>query len=277
MKPLRLVLPTILLLLPASRIWSLDAFYGVNVCNDGQLVVEVARAVKYHGDWEIGGWTRISPGQCELAYWGPFERMEFWGGSHAHLAFAFTDSTGVWGAAEVKVEPHWWSDALSPSDVSICVRKQNFQYSLKGGDPAAACSRDPRNSFLIPASINWSPGIGQRLDFHVARGSKDRAIQLGPQLSTGEHAPAAPPTPSVADQLENVFRRLHGAAASLERRYRRPRCPEVRWNRTVQLGGVHASGNRAKRVVGRSANCKDNCTQECHSPVHLVACLRCRQ
>src|SRR6266567_3288794 len=90
-----------LLLLPASRVWAHD-FYSTFVCNDGQIDVAAATAVLYRRGWEVAGWTRIAPARCAKVYAGDYEDSSLWGASEIHIAFAFTDSTGVWGAGNVK-------------------------------------------------------------------------------------------------------------------------------------------------------------------------------
>jgi uncharacterized membrane protein len=91
---LRMISVVILLLLPASHAWA-DGFYSAFVCNDGQIAVDAATAVLYHRGWEVAGWTRIAPARCEKVYAGDHENSSLWGASEIHIAFAFTDSTGV--------------------------------------------------------------------------------------------------------------------------------------------------------------------------------------
>jgi hypothetical protein len=108
-----------------------------------------------------------------------------------HLAFAFTDSTGVWGAARVRPP-----SGMAASHVQLCVGKESFQYRIDDrNEPKVDCPNRRLNlSVLIPASIDWEPskgkpyqelgGYGEPMRFTVALSSADRAIPLGPRGPT---------------------------------------------------------------------------------------------
>ena len=113
MKHTRIALLTTLLLLPAARpsaqerdILGQRELYHAEVCNEGRIAVDVAVAYKDFGFadefWIIEYWYRAEPGKCSrfLHFYAP----QGWGNFQSfplYLAFAFTDSTGVWGAAKV--------------------------------------------------------------------------------------------------------------------------------------------------------------------------------
>src|SRR5262249_9376594 len=98
-----------------------------------------------------------------------------------HLAFAFTDSTGVWGAA--KVAP---PRGVAASHERLCISRANYEYKVEGKSPLANCAKN----LQIPASIDWEPTQGAiwypttnsyepPKTFTVSIGANDRAIPLG--------------------------------------------------------------------------------------------------
>lgn len=224
MKQLRLLLLTTLLLLPATRLWAADWVYQAELCNRGGITVDVAtaRGGEFRSTglftetevWVIERWIHVRPGQCEeiFSYWYP---AVYTGNRRpVHLAFAFTDSTGVWGATRVKP----FADC-APSRLQLCVAKNDYKYQVDTDDPAAICKRDPK-AFLIPASIECESalisldplGYGTPRKFSVALGPSDRAIPLGPQASARGPAPApaaaAATNPGTADDLIKALRKL---------------------------------------------------------------------
>lgn len=103
-----------------------------------------------------------------------------------YLAFAFTDSTGVWGAA--KVNP---PRGVAASRLHLCVGRKNYEYRVNGKNPEAKCPK----GLPIPVSMVWEPTQGVYPNaysrqypppkrFTVALGPNDRAIPAGPQAST---------------------------------------------------------------------------------------------
>lgn len=136
MNRLRILLLTTLILLPASRLPGqaygrpqTDVYIRPVVCNDGAIPVSVARAYMsmWFGrqPWVIQGWYVVKPGTCENI--GPDSNPEmhysttkniFGVGDDAVslLAFAFTDSKGVFGAAKVPV-----GGAYEASNQQFCV------------------------------------------------------------------------------------------------------------------------------------------------------------
>ncbi|MGH8322187.1 MAG: hypothetical protein ACRETD_00075, partial [Steroidobacteraceae bacterium] len=165
----------------------------------GQITVDVATASKDFGFaseyWVIDRWFEVLPRDCKVVFSHSYSKQSWlhFRSYPLHLAFAFTDSTGVWGAA--KVAP---PSGTAASHLRLCVRKDNWKYRVDGADPATACEREPK-SFLIPASIDWEPTEGTQVcnyyssrdcqsiapEFTVALGPNDRAIALGPQASPG--------------------------------------------------------------------------------------------
>jgi hypothetical protein len=169
------------------------------VCNDGSIAVYVVWAYMdeeyiLKGDlWEIQGWDGVAPGKCQVIgevkrYYAvnPFHK------AHAQtlLAFAFSDSTGRWGAARIADNT---DGIFKPSNEQICVTQDKFAryHSVSQGGPAADCAVS--GYFLIPASLEYTAEThygyygGQmaysnpRDYLHVKLGPSDRAISLGPQ------------------------------------------------------------------------------------------------
>jgi hypothetical protein len=206
MKPSQTLLLAFLLL-SASHASAQDysETYTARVCNEGQITVDVATASKdfypiLPGEyWVIERWFHVRPGECKQVFYhqygsqGVLRTRSF----PLHLAFAFTDSTGVWGAARVKPP-----SSAAPSHLQLCVTKNDVKYREEDVNPATACKNDPRG-FLIPASIDYEPTSGDQYDrfngewlgpkFAVALGPNDRAIPLGPQASPSG-APQGPGT-----------------------------------------------------------------------------------
>ena len=197
MKPIRIALLTTLLLLPAARVWAqaYDAagareLYHAEVCNEGRITADVAVAYKDFGFtdefWMITYWYRVEPGKCKLVFqhfYAPQSMFNFQS-FPLYLAFAFTDSTGVWGAA--KVNP---ARDTAASRLHLCVGRKNYEYRVNGKNPQAKCPK----GLLIPAAIVWEPtrgvyarefgGYPPPKRFTVVLGPNDRAIALGPQAS----------------------------------------------------------------------------------------------
>ena len=198
MKHIRIALLTTLLLLPASHLGARE-WYSAEVCNQGQLSVDVAVAYTDFGlideYWVLDGWYVVLPGKCRTVFAHQYEdnRREY-RSFPVHLAFAFTDSTGVWGAANVKPPRN-----VAASRLQLCVtnNRYNFEYRVEAKDPATACKRQGQPNFsLIPASIDHEPKhpdshfspVERRpgLSAIVALGPNDRAIPFGPQASSAQ-------------------------------------------------------------------------------------------
>ena len=200
MKRIQIALLTTLLLLPASSLWAQPDLerYSAEVCNKGQITVDVAVAYKAFGFsdeyWVIDGWKEVRKGKCETVFAHSYVRQDRnWVGFRSfpvHLAFAFIDSTGVYGAAKVNPPRN-----VARSRLQLCVAKKSFEYRVDAKDPATACKGQP-GAFLIPASIDFEPTAGDYVDHYggrhgpsmsvtVALGPNDRASPLGPQASTG--------------------------------------------------------------------------------------------
>ena len=202
MKHLRTLLLSPVLLLASSHLRAYET-YSAQVCNKGQLSVDVAVAYRAFGFndefWVIDGWYEVPQGKCKTVLSHQYaEQSRNWLGFRSfpvHLAFAFTDSTGVWGAANVKPPRD-----VAASRLQLCVTRKNFEYRVDVKDPATAC-RGQSNAFLIGASIDHEPTAGDYfnhaagmdypgISVTVALGPNDRAIPLGPQASTGGAAKA---------------------------------------------------------------------------------------
>ena len=223
MKNIGIVLLSTLLLLPAARVLAqaYDAagpreLYHAEVCNEGRITVEVAVAYKDFGFsdefWMIDYWYRAEPGKCKLVFshfYAPNNLFSFQS-FPLYLAFAFTDSTGVWGAA--KVNP---ARDTAASRLHLCVGRKNYEYRVNGKNPEAKCpqAKIPQ-SLPIPAAMVWEPtrgvyarefgGYPPPKRFTVALGQNDRAIALGPQAS---------PTPALqGPDTSEAFRKLLSSA-----------------------------------------------------------------
>jgi hypothetical protein len=216
---IRIALLTTLLLLPAARLWAAPQYdyagqpnelYHAEVCNQGRLRVLVAVAYKdfdFDEFWVIDYWYRVDPGKCKLVFsqfYAPNNLFKF-ESFPLHLAFAFTDSTGVYGAA--KVPP---PRGVAASRFHLCVGTENATYRVNGKDPRGKC---PKTSTLIPASIVWEPTQGLYPNFYsgqygppkrftVALGPNDRAIPVGPQASPG----TTPQGPGVLREMTAIYR-----------------------------------------------------------------------
>jgi hypothetical protein len=200
MKRILIALLTTLLLLPASRLWAQPdlELYSAEVCNKGQITVDVGVAYKDFGFsdefWVIDGWYDVPKGRCKTVFAHSYVKQDRnWLGFRSfpvHLAFAFTDSTGVWGAAKVNPSP-----GVARSRLQLCVTRKNFEYRVNAKDPATAC-KGKANAMLIAASIAFEPTAGDYYDYvgrkygppsmsaTVALTANDRAIPLGPQVSS---------------------------------------------------------------------------------------------
>lgn len=196
MKRLRLALLPTLLLLTAAHVPQHDyagqpnELYHAEVCNQGRIAVDVAVAYRDFGFndefWIIDYWYRVDSGKCKLVYshfYAPDGLQSF----PLHLAFAFTDSTGVWGAA--KVQP---PTGIASSRLKLCVERGNNKYRVDTKDPGVKCPK----GILLPASIDWEPTRGVYPNaysrqyppprrFTVALGPNDRAIPLSTPVPQG--------------------------------------------------------------------------------------------
>src|ERR1700674_1319832 len=229
-KQLRFFLLTALMLMQASRLPGQppslrSGQYGLPVvCNDGTISVNVARAFRNFRDmgfgsdqWVIEGWYNVDPGKCTKI--GEREHYKA-GGSFGEdsvtlLAFAFWDSTGVWGGIKIQDRDPGLFYPIYPSNQQLCVQRgAAFRYtrdSPKQIDLARECDRAPAGYLLIPASLmykgstcafapNCGPDSAARL--HVKLGPSDRAISVGPQSSSGGAAPG----PGTSQDLQAILR-----------------------------------------------------------------------
>jgi hypothetical protein len=200
MKLLRTACLVTLALLAVTRAWAqaYDAagpreLYHAEVCNAGQISVDVAVAYKDFGFtdefWIIDYWYQVAPGKCNLVYshfYAPNNLFSFQS-FPLYLAFTFTDSTGVRGAA--KINP---PRDTAASRVNLCASIESYKYRVNGKTPEAPrCPKGP-----TPVSFVWEPTRGVYPNaysreypppkrFTVALGPNDRAIPIGPHSSIG--------------------------------------------------------------------------------------------
>jgi len=163
----------------------------IEVCNDGKIGLDVARAYRhpdyFSGDeWEVTGWFHVDPGKCEAignaqsyATGGVFLKDPV-----TLLAFGFRDSTGTSGS--IRFSPG--TKNYYPTNQQFCVETEGFLYRAKGSNPPRDCTGA---QFLIPASYEftgplfpWSRGYGfANNELHVSISPNDRAIPFGKQAS----------------------------------------------------------------------------------------------
>jgi hypothetical protein len=227
--PIRIALLTTLLLQPAARVWAAPQYdyagqpnelYHAEVCNQGQIKVLVAVAYKDFGFtdefWMIDYWYRVDPGKCKLVFsqfYAPNNLFSFQS-FPLHLAFVFTDSTGVTGA--VKVRP---PRGVAASRFNLCLGAENYKYRVNGKTPETKCKAG-----LVPASIDWEPTQGVYPNsysrqypppkrFTVALGPNDRAIPV-----VGWHASPGATAAGPGDKMD-----LHAVLKDLMRGADAPR------------------------------------------------------
>lgn len=208
MQSYRILFLTASLLLPASS-WGQDVYgyqdYTVKICNRGRLAVDVATGFQDSSLlsqwWVIDRWYHVSPGNCNVVSSrhlsipdGLLGRSRF-AEDHLHLAFAFTDSTGVWGAGIVNPNEtnarignqYIEKKDLKPSNRRFCIHPGDSKYRVDGQDPSAGCGG--AETFLVPASIDYAAtpdyvfgaltNESYPTTFDVGFGPQDRAIPMG--------------------------------------------------------------------------------------------------
>jgi len=236
MKPIWFVVLVTLLLLPASRLWAQPdlELYSAEVCNEGQITVDVAVAYKDFGFsnefWVIDGWYDVPKGKCKTVFAHSYVKQDRnWLGFRSfpvHLAFAFTDSTGVWGAAKVNPSP-----GIARSRLQLCVTRKSFEYRVDAKDPATAC-KGKTNALLIAASIDFEPTAGDYYDYvgrtygrpsmsaTVALTANDRAIPLGLQASSSVAAQGPGTSGEFVELLRVAVNALSASEQTLKPGYR---------------------------------------------------------
>jgi uncharacterized membrane protein len=132
----------VLILLPASlaRAQGIDIPVShVIVCNDGKIDFKIVTGAKISGffsgyTWKIEGWFKVPAGECGIVFNQNYR-------PRVYLAFAFTDSTGVWGWAKVK--PVSYSSGWKLTDMKLCAElgEAGFTFTFPEGDqiPATQC------------------------------------------------------------------------------------------------------------------------------------------
>jgi hypothetical protein len=172
----------------------------VVACNHGTITFSVAQAYLYSKpfsgyQWQFEGWYNVDPGKCtdigspkDYHNGGLFSGK----GSITLLAFAFYDSTGMWGVARLS-DPG--NVVFHPSNQQFCVKNDFFRYNRDspGGDLPRGCDGAQTGYQMIPASFEYTGPVFssrdgaffQKNDFFVTLSPSDRAIPLGKQTSSG--------------------------------------------------------------------------------------------
>ena len=154
MKNIGIVLLSTWLLLPAARVWAqaYDAagpreLYHAEVCNRAgsrwmwRSPIRTSASTTSFGS--IDYWYQVDPGKCKLVYshfYAPNNLFSFQS-FPLYLAFAFTDSTGVWGAA--KVNP---ARDTAASRLHLCVGRKNYEYRVNGKNPGGKVPKGPSDT-----------------------------------------------------------------------------------------------------------------------------------
>lgn len=231
------------------------------VCNDGQIPVSIARAFKdmqaFTKDWTVQGWYTVSPGQCSAI--GPEHTytvagIGLWSDedySVTLLAFAFTDSTGAWGAARARATDEGGEHyGFKPSNQQLCVQNGAFVYArnTSKGEPAKACD-GLAGYYRIPASLAFYGQSDQplfadplRAPAHVSLGPTDRAIPLGTQgpSQASSNTTAKPQEDSVGMQLLKAL-----AKAAAEERQKQDQAAAAEGERQAQAAAAQRQADLA--------------------------------
>lgn len=153
-----------------------------NLCNKGKIEVRYATAIRsgnflFGYSWDLVGWYPILPGKCDDAYHGSDKDPD----EPIYVAIAFTDSTGVWGAATFP---------KPDIDTKLCVAEDSFKYHLNGNINLpcksgyfpfkAALYLEPAEWQCpkMPGQPMYCSGGGYSFDFEVDDDS--RAVAAGP-------------------------------------------------------------------------------------------------
>ena len=94
--------------------------------------------------WIIDYWHRVEPGKCKLVFsqfYAPNNLFSFQS-FPLHLAFAFTDSTGVYGRGQDSAR----RSGVAASRFHLCVGGENYKYRVNGKDPEAQMSEGRSDS-----------------------------------------------------------------------------------------------------------------------------------
>jgi hypothetical protein len=194
-------------LLPASMAHAQDdAFYDIHACNTGKRTFNVAvverEVAEWQGykDWKVDGWYTVEPvdtsGKKSCLNWHKQTWESDWTVSRpgVYLVIAFFDSTGVWGQANFNLKgtklEEWTTDQ------EICVKHDNFAYTLPPGKISANCKEgykpmrasfffDPAPGGMIPEKmegIAWYPRTPYEFDIELD--NDIRAVSFGESPST---------------------------------------------------------------------------------------------
>ena len=155
-----------------------------NLCNKGKVEVKFATALRsgssfFGYSWHLDGWYAIPPGKCEDAY---LHKSDSDPDEPIYVALAFTDSTGVWGAATFD---------KPKVDTKLCVGMDSFEYPLNGNINLPCKSGYfpfPAALYLEPVAWGCSdkyPGQpincwGRYYKFEFELDNDSRAIAAGP-------------------------------------------------------------------------------------------------
>jgi hypothetical protein len=159
----------LVLLLATAAITRANGYeiYGLTLCNSGELKFDVAVAAKVPGGWlssdkwSVYGWIPIEPKECKQVYhdqtWGLVRDLA------VHVAVVFTDSTGVWGDAQLQIKDK------DRSSYQFCGTKDYFEY--KHETPYSCVG----GQFMIPAAVDF---ISPQYVTDVWGGIEDHSLRI---------------------------------------------------------------------------------------------------
>lgn len=186
------------------------------ICNKGKIEARYATALRQGGflsgySWDVNGWYPIAPGECVDAYQQSSKRT----GEPIYVAIAFTDSTGVWGAATFQGED---------VDTKLCLRNDIVGYHLQGDIDQPCRSgfyKFPAALYLEPQDRGCLDSIGVNClapytyNFKFALDANSRAIAVnqgsGSAPASGNSATSSS-GPSVGTALAVLGALVVGAA-----------------------------------------------------------------
>jgi hypothetical protein len=221
----RWALVSLLALLGSGRVKA--TFY--NLCNKGTVEARYATAVRqgsflFGYSWDLDGWYVIPPGECDDAYHHSNNARD----EPIYVAIAFTDSTGVWGAAMFQ-----GVDTFAPAgkvavidNTTLCLKNDIFKYHLNG-NLSLPCKTGyfpfPAALYLEPLDRGCADEIGSlcfaetyNFDFELNANSRAIAVNKGsgsaPASSNSASPSSASSGPSMGTALGVLGALVAGAA-----------------------------------------------------------------
>jgi uncharacterized membrane protein len=209
----------------------------LDVCNKGQVQIQYATAERQGSfltgyKWVVSGWSTINAGECDNVYHSASDYN-----GNIYVAFAFTDSTGTWGAADLDLTHDHGEVLRSSEGQHICVALNSFQYTVPAQGLGGSCAK---GYFPFLTSVFLEPGqpsdcgtiygFCANYDFNVQVTTRSRAIQAGPatQKNPGAASTAAkagsdnsqnkPPSANSNVSLGDVVQAIGKAAAENRQR-----------------------------------------------------------